>query len=109
MRGAIARGRGVPRDEARLRVRGVLSDMGGLVNQSIYARGVKLYNRGHVHETGDEWVFRVGSDAGGLYGYEVDLSVGSCTCKAYRLQGYICYHVVAAGAAWVAKHERGVA
>lgn len=85
------------------RVRGVLDRE---VSEGVLAKGLRLYNKGMVHETAIPWVFRVGSDGhAGYFGHEVDLSVGSCQCRAYEMRGYVCRHVVAAGAAWVARGE----
>lgn len=102
VRGALPRGRGVSRARGVSRVTEVLESMTGDVSPEVFTRGVKLYNKGLVHETGIPWVFRVGSDTGaGFYGHEVDLSVGSCQCRAYELRGYVCKHVVAAGMMWM--------
>lgn len=104
MRGAFPRGRGVAREGVATRVEGVLSSLTG-VSEDVFLKGLKLYNQGQVHETGLAWVYRVGSVHGGLYGYEVDLSAGTCSCKGFELGGRVCKHLVAAGAAWIAKKE----
>lgn len=84
----------------------VLEGLTDDVSETVFKRGVRLYNEGLVHSTGIAWVYRVGSHTGaGFYGHEVDLSVGSCQCKAYQMREYVCKHVVGAGMAWVAANE----
>lgn len=89
-------------------VRGTVAQVEKVLNkttsEAVMAKGLALYNKGLVHETDRPWVFNVGSESVGLFGYQVDLSMGACQCKGGQY-GRVCKHVVAAG---VAFFKRGI-
>lgn len=73
-------------------------------SEGVVARGLSIYNRGLVHETDRPWMFNVGSENAGLFGYRVDLSEGACECEGGK-HNRVCKHVVAAGVAFFARGE----
>ena len=108
MRGVTREGGISTRVRGGKHVRGTIAQVEAVLNrktsEAVMAKGLGIYNKGLVHETDRPWMFNVGSENAGLFGYPVDLSEGACNCKAGEM-GTVCKHVVAAG---VAFFKRGI-